>query len=124
MPESHLKLMSKVHDYFSDLQHQMFFQADVKHEYFSVVLHSDDCHLFTFLISGIGQLQFICIAQGSKSAGFTMSELMNIVLELILKPYSESFLIHEEATDTASIVFYMNNLFSSHLSFESQFTFL
>ena len=124
MPESHLKLMSKVHDYLLNPQHQMFFQADVKHKYFSVVLHSDDHHLFTFLISGIRQLQLTCIPQGSKSAGFTMFKLMNIVLELILKPYLEFSLMHEEATNTASIAFYMDNLFSSYLSFESQFAFL
>ena len=102
----------------------MFFQADVKHKYFSVVLHSDNCHLFTFSISGIEQLQLTCMPQGSKSAGFTMSELMNIALEPILKPYSEFSLMHEEATNTASIAFYMDDLFSGHLSFESQFAFL
>ena len=53
-----------------------------------------------------------------------MSKLINIVLEPILKLYSESSLMHKEAADTASIVFYMNNLFSDHSDFESQFTFL
>ena len=57
MLKNYLKLMSKVHDYFSNLRHKTFFQADIKHEYFSVVLHSDNCHLFTFSIPGIGQLQ-------------------------------------------------------------------
>ena len=80
--------------------------------------------MFTFLISGIRQLQLTCIPQGSKSAGFTMSELINIVLRLILKPYSESSLMHREAADTASIVFYMNDLFSSYSDFKFQFTFL
>ena len=53
-----------------------------------------------------------------------MSELMNIVLEPILKPYSESFLMYKEAADAASIAFYMDDLFSGHSDFESQFIFL
>ena len=53
-----------------------------------------------------------------------MFKLINIVLGLILKPYLESSLMHKEAADAASIAFYMNNLFSSHSDFESQFAFL
>ena len=53
-----------------------------------------------------------------------MFKLINIVLRFILKLYLESSLMHKEAVDTASIVFYMNNLFSGHLDFEFQFVFL
>ena len=62
--------------------------------------------------------------QRFKSAGFTMFELINIALGLILKLYLESSLMHKEAANTASIVFYMDNLFSSHSDFEFQFAFL
>ena len=124
MPGSHLELMSKVHDYLSDPRHRTFFQADVKHGYFSVVLHPDDRHLFAFSIPGIGQLQPTRMPQGSKSAGFTMSELMNIALGPIPEPYPESSLMHGEAADAASIAFYMDDLFSGHPDFESQFVFL
>ena len=96
----------------------------MKYEYFSVVLHSDNYHLFTFSISGIEQLQPTHMSQGFKSADFTMFKLINIVLEFILELYSESSLMHREAADTASIAFYMNNLFSDYSDFKSQFAFL
>lgn len=124
MPGSHLELMSKVHDYLSDPRHQTFFQTDVKHGYFSVVLHPDDCHLFAFAIAGIGQLQPTRMPQGLRSAGFTMSELMNITLGPIPEPCSEPSLMHGEATKAAPIAFYMDDLFSGHPDFESQFAFL
>ena len=53
-----------------------------------------------------------------------MSELMNIMLESISESQSELFLMHERLTESASIAFYINDLFSSHSNFESQFTFL
>ena len=53
-----------------------------------------------------------------------MSELMNITLEFISEPQSELFLMYERLTELTSIVFYMNDLFSSHSDFESQFAFL
>ena len=59
MPESQLKLSSKVHDHLSDPHHRTFIQADIKHGYFSVILHPEDQHVFTFTISGIEQLQSI-----------------------------------------------------------------
>ena len=62
--------------------------------------------------------------QKSKSADFMMFKLINIVLEPILKLYLESFLMHEEAADTTFIAFYIDNLFSSHSDFKSQFAFL
>ena len=80
--------------------------------------------MLTFSISGIKQLQLTCISQRSKSADFTMSELMNIALGPILKLYLKSSLMHDEAADTAFIVFYIDDLFSGHSDFESQFAFL
>ena len=124
MPESYLKLMFKVHNYLSDSRHKTFFQADIKYRYFSVVLHSEDCHLFTFTILGIGQLQSTKMPQKSRSAGFTMLKLINIMLEPILKPHSESFLMHRESSGPALIAFYIDDLFSGHSDFKSQFTFL
>ncbi|SLM37975.1 Ribonuclease H-like domain [Lasallia pustulata] len=124
MPGSYLELMSKVHDYLSDPRHQTFFQADVKHGYFSVVLHPEDLHLFAFSIPGIGQLQPTQMPQGSRSAGFTMLELMNITLGPIPEPQSEPSLMHGEHAKPAPIAFYMDDLFSGHPDFESQFAFL
>ena len=53
-----------------------------------------------------------------------MSELMNIMLKSISESQSELSLMHERFTESASIVFYINNLFSDHSNFESQFVFL
>lgn len=124
MSDNYLKLMSKVHNYLSDLWHKMFFQADIKHEYFSVVLHLKDWHLFAFTISEIEQLQPMQMSQRLKSAGFIMSELMNITLSLISESMSESSLMYSEFPGLSPVIFYVNDIFCSHEDFESQFTFL
>ena len=51
-----------------------------------------------------------------------MSELINITLESISEPQSELSLMYERLTELTSIAFYMNDLFSDHSDFESQFT--
>lgn len=124
MPGSYLELMSKVHDYLSDPRHKTFFQADIKHGYFSVVLHPDDRHLFAFTIPGIGQLQPTRMPQGSRSAGFTMSELMNTALRPIPDPDPEPSLMHCESAAPPPIAFYVDDLFCGHEDFDSQFAFL
>ena len=124
IPGSYLELMSKVHNYLSDPRHGTFFQADIRHRYFSIVLHLEDRYLFAFTIPGIGQLQPTQMPQGSCLAGFTMSELMNITLGPILEPNSEPSLMHGEPSEPALIAFYMDDLFSGHPDFESQFAFL
>ena len=53
-----------------------------------------------------------------------MSELINITLSSISEPQSELSLMHRKFTESVSIVFYMNDLFSDHFNFESQFIFL
>ena len=53
-----------------------------------------------------------------------MSELMNIMLKSISESQSKLSLMHERLTELTSIMFYMNDLFSSHSDFESQFAFL
>ncbi|SLM35366.1 hypothetical protein LPUS_04613 [Lasallia pustulata] len=124
MPRSYLELMSKVHNYLSDPRHGTFFQADIKHGYFSIVLHLEDCYLFAFTIPGIGQLRPTRMPQGSRSARFIMSELMNITLGPIPEPNSELSLMHGEPLEPAPIAFYIDDLFSGHPDFESQFAFL
>ena len=94
MPGCYLELMSKVHDYLADPRHKVYFMADIKHGYYNVLLHPDDRHIFAFTIPGIGQLQPTRMPQGSRSAGFTMSELMNITLGPIPPPDPEPSLLH------------------------------
>lgn len=81
-----MELASKVHDYLADPRHLTFCQFDIKDGYFCVVLHPEDRHYFAFTIPGIGQLQPTRMPQGSRSASFTMSELMNIAMGPIPKP--------------------------------------
>lgn len=97
---------------------------NIKHSYFSIILHSENWHLFAFSISEIEQLQSTCMLQESWSADFTMMKLMNIILDSISKPQSKFSLMHSKFLDSAPITFYMNDLFSSHSNFESQFAFL
>ena len=49
--ETHMKLMSKCHDYFSDFRHGCYMTVDLKHAYFIVEVHSDDKKYFAFTIS-------------------------------------------------------------------------
>ena len=126
MPGCHLELTSKVHDYLSDPRHNTFFQADIKHAYYSVLVHPEDRHVFAFTLPGIGQLQPTRMPQGSGSAGFTMSELMNIALGPIPEPLPEPSLLHSEG-DSAQpppLAFYMDDLFGGYPDFETQFSFL
>ena len=46
-----------MHDYFLESRHELFMQTDIKHDYFSVSIHSDDQHILAFIISDIEQLQ-------------------------------------------------------------------
>ena len=124
MPGSHMELSSKVHDYLSDPRHKTFFQADIKHGYFSVILHPEDRHVFAFTIPGIGQLQPTRMPQGSRTAGHTMSELMNITLGPIPGPSPEPSLLHNDLDGPPQLAFYMDDIFSGHIDFESQFSFL
>ena len=90
-----------------------------------MVLHPDDRHVFAFTILGIGQLQPTRMPQGSRSASFTMSELMNIAMGPIPEPNSEESLLHASTfTTPPPLVFYMDDLFSGFPDFETQLTFL
>ena len=94
MSECYLELMFKVHDYLADLCHKIYFIADIKYSYYNVLLHSDDQHIFVFIISGIEQLQLIWMSQESHSVRFIISELMNIILKSILSSDLKSSLLY------------------------------
>src|SRR5215469_630394 len=125
MPGNLLELPSKVHDYLSDPRHKIYFYADIKHGYFAVQVHPDDRYLFAFTIPGIGQLQPTRMPQGTGSAGFTMTELMNIAFGPIPDPYPEPSLLHtDDPIGVPHMVFYMDDLFGGGESFEDLFPFL
>ena len=76
LPSAHLELSSKVHDNLSDPCHKCLFVADLTHAYLTIPLHPEDKHFFAFTILSIRQVQPTRMQQGSKSAGFTMTELV------------------------------------------------
>ena len=53
-----------------------------------------------------------------------MSELMNIILELISESSSESSLLHNNSDGPSQLAFYIDDIFSEHIDFEFQFSFL
>ena len=124
MPGSYLKLCSKVHDYLADPRHVCYFQADIKHGYFCIMVYRDDRYIFAFTIPGIGQLQPTRMPQESASAGFTMSELMNILLGPIPEPNPEPSILHSDTSDPPPAIFYMDDIFGGFPSFEAQLSYL
>ena len=56
---AHLELNFKIHNYFSNLKHDCFFSANLKHVYLIISFHFNNRHYFAFIISEINQIQFI-----------------------------------------------------------------
>ena len=120
-----MKLSSKVHDNLSNSRHRCLFSADLKHAYYIIGLHPKDRHLFAFIISGIEQIQPIRMQQDSMSAGFTLAELMYRVFGFLPPPHNEPSLLHSpDPAESASLTFYMNDIFGGFGDFEKQFAFL
>lgn len=95
-PGAQMQLAKDIHDYLERREHGTYVQADLKHAYFSIVLHPEDRHIYAFTILGFGQLQPTRLPQGCSGAAFSMSALMNKALGAIPPPQSEpSFLIGE-----------------------------
>ena len=125
MSEYYLELIFKVHDYLADLHHKIYFMTDIKYGYYNVLLHSDDQHIFVFIILDIEQLQLIWMSQRSHSVRFIMSELMNITLRSILSSDLKSSFLHSvKSISLSQVIFYMNDIFESYISFDVQFDFL
>ena len=125
LPGSHLELSSKVHDNLSDPRHQCLFAADLKHAYLTIPLHPDDRHYFAFTISGIGQVQPTRMQQGSKSAGFTMTELVYRAFGALPPPIGEPSLLHSsDPANLPILTFYMDDFFGGFRSFDEQYEFL
>ena len=118
MSEYYLEFMFKVYDYLTDLCHKIYFMTDIKYNYYNVLLYSDNQHIFVFIISGIEQLQLIWISQKSHSVRFIMSELMNIMLRSILSSDLKSlFLYLMKLISLSQVIFYINDIFKSYISF-------
>ena len=125
LPATYMELSSRVHDTLSDPRHRCLFTADLKHAYLTIGLHPDDRHYFAFTISGLGQLQPTRMQQGSKSAGFTMTELIYRCFGPLPEPHCEPSLLHSSSPrDPPPLVFYVDDFFGGFDSWESQYDFL
>ena len=121
-PASCMERAPKVHDYLGNPLHRCLFKADLKHVYFKVELHPDDRHIFAFTVPGFGQLQPTRMPQGSGSASFTMTELMNIAFGQIPPPDAERSLL--TLSDPPPLAFYLDDIFGGYPNFEAQYAFL
>ncbi|POS83256.1 hypothetical protein EPUL_005456 [Erysiphe pulchra] len=144
LPGCFLELMSKTHDYLSQPQHNIFCVFDVKNGYWCIPIFKPHCHYFAFSISGIGQCQPTRMPQGTRSAGFSFTEMMYIAFGAIppletksiknenmhsslskSKTGSEPSLISAEAPGTLpKMTFYIDDIFSGATNFEEMFHFL
>ena len=113
--EFYLKLSSRIHDILFNSFNECFFSADLKHAYFIINLHENDRPLFAFTISGMRQLQPTRMPQGSKSADFTMTEVINRAFGTISSRNEfdpESFFLHSISSfQISNLCFYMNDFF-------------
>ena len=125
MSETYIELSSKVHDHLSDSRHEVFMSTDMKHAYSTICLHSDDRHIFAFIISEIDQLQLIRMQQGFMSARFTLTEVIYKVLDFISSSNSEPSLLHSsDSSISPSLSTYMNDIFEGFRTFKDMFVFL
>ena len=51
IPNIYFKLAAKVHNYLFDAKYNCYFQADVKHAYFTVPFYANNRYIFAFIIS-------------------------------------------------------------------------
>lgn len=128
MPGTYLELMSRVHDHLGHPTHKFFHKLDLKHGYWAIRVHPEDRHLFAFTIPGIGQLQPARMPQGSMTAGFSFTELMNIVFGVI-SPLGEfegmeSLMSSETPESLPKLSFYIDDIFAGFRTFEEGYDLL
>jgi hypothetical protein len=128
MPGSQLQLTSEVHDYLADPRHSCFMQYNIKHTYWSISVHPQDRHYFAFFADRISQLQPTRMPQGSKSAPFSMNELMLVILgyiPLFNGSGEEPSLLNSSSEDTLPpLKFYFDDIFGGHKSVDKAVHFL
>lgn len=64
---NHMEVITTVYDLFIILSHKYLFLADIKYGYWAINIYLDKHHYLTFHISGIRQLQTICMPQKDKT---------------------------------------------------------
>ena len=125
IPASHMEAATNMHNLLSIPSNKCLFSADIKHGYWVVNVHPDDCHYLAFHVPGIGQVQPTRMPQGARTSSFTFNELMNIVLRLIPTPQPEPSLLHGRTTkESTSLAFYMDDIFGAFKTHQEQYIFL
>ncbi|KAK6585464.1 hypothetical protein PZA11_002191 [Diplocarpon coronariae] len=132
MPGCYMELSSKLHDYLGHPTHKSFLKFDLKNAYWCVPVHPADRHYFAFTISGIGQLQQTRMPQGSMTSGYSMTELMYIMLGQI--PPNEpghgdfagqpSVIVAPDENSLPMCGFYVDDIFGGCQDFEEGYRFM
>jgi hypothetical protein len=96
--------------------------------YWSISIHPADRYFFVFFVDRIGQLQPTRMPQGSKSAPFSMNELILVVfgyIPLLDGSREEPSLLSSFSEDTLlPLKFYFNDIFGGHKSVDEALYFL
>ena len=119
-----MKLFKKIQKLISNSKWKMFFEIDMKHEYWKMSIHSKNRHYLTFHISGIDQLQSTRISQKTRTSSFTFTKLMNILLKIISASDSKSSLLHNANESDSNVEFYIDDIFDEFEIWQQLYDFL
>jgi hypothetical protein len=121
LPSTNLPLLANVHKRLSDPRVKSMSKFDLKHRYWSVLVHPDSRHILAFEIPGFPQLQPTRMPQRTQSAGHSISKIMRIALGPIPKPLPEPSLISPETPKSLiAATEYVDDVFTTHKSVEAQ----
>lgn len=117
-------LLAEVHDELSDPRIGSYSQFDLKHAYCLVPIHLDYRHVFACNVPGHAQLQLTRMAQGSQSAGYSISEVLRLGLGAIPGPLPEPSLMSAEPGGLRPLTTFMDDLLAKHETFEEQWEYV
>lgn len=120
-----MKFAQRIHDLLKRSKHRCYLSIDMKHDYWNVLIHSENRHYLIFHVSNIDQLQSIRMFQKTKISSFIFIEFINIVFDSIFNSNAKSSLLHSSKKTTFSnISFYIDDVFETHHFFDEQYVFL
>lgn len=121
---NHIKVTFKIHDLWFKLSYIIYDQADIKHDYWKILIHSNNKHYLSFNIFDLSQLQFTKMSQKTRILFFTFIKIMNIVIKSISELKSELSLLYEtKLHESNELIFYIDDIFIVHDFYEKQFVF-
>lgn len=122
--ENTMKLFRKVQEMISNSKWKMYFEIDMKHDYWEVTIHSENHHYSIFHISKLNQLQFTRMSQETRTSSFTFTKLMNILLKFISSSNSKSSLLHNVNESNSNVEFYIDDIFEEFVLWQELYDFL